>query len=73
MIVREIELQMSQRWPFYTLSFFSLAAGICAIVRTYEISIMGAGQVYTYEMLVAQILAMYGTSHMRLIYLQGRR
>lgn len=59
MIVREIELQTNQRWPFYTLSFLSLAAGVCAIVRTYEISIVGAAQGYSYEMLVAQILAMY--------------
>ncbi|CAK7233400.1 hypothetical protein SCUCBS95973_008582 [Sporothrix curviconia] len=56
MIVRDLEMHQTMRWPFYFLSSLSLVAAIFATVRAYETSQTVPG-VYTFDSFFATVLS----------------
>ncbi|KAJ2896348.1 hypothetical protein MKZ38_005612 [Zalerion maritima] len=57
MMIKDMHVRKNRRWPFYVLAFLSLSAGLCAIIRTYELSITTQQQSYTKDHFTAAVLA----------------
>ncbi|KAI0136816.1 hypothetical protein BJ170DRAFT_31777 [Xylariales sp. AK1849] len=51
MVIRDLEIRRSVRWPLYALSMTSLAIAILAVVKTYNIALTNSNDQYMYQMI----------------------
>jgi hypothetical protein len=59
MMIRDMEILRSIRWPFHVLAGLMLTAGIMSIVRTYETSLTGRESLYNANNFIATLMATY--------------
>ncbi|PKS10423.1 hypothetical protein jhhlp_002174 [Lomentospora prolificans] len=55
MVAQDLVLIKSIRWPFYLLAISMMLAGIFSIIRTYQISVIGARGSFSGDVLLATI------------------